>query len=180
VAVEKGTKAVISVNFSAYGKRFSSTIVTLDVSALFGVECDRNSMTTTETPHEAVYCNNCGTANPQHAAVCCNCGHVHARIVEVPREAQSAIVVVEQWFWIALRIICGVSLCIGRVLPASGTTLNAALLGRIFGSLAIPVCIGAVLGGASWARSSRWFLGAALVLPIWTYFATVFGRIHLR
>lgn len=37
--------------------------------------------------------------------------------------------------------------------------------GRIFGALAIPVAIGAVLGSGSWASSSRWFLGAALILP---------------
>jgi hypothetical protein len=137
-------------------------------------------MNTTATPKEVVYCNNCGNANPRHAAVCCNCGHVHARIIEVPREEQRAIVVVERWFWIALRIVCGVALCIGRVLPTSGTTLNAAVLGGIFGSLAIPVGIGAVLGEGNWAESSRWFLGAALVLPIWTYLVTVLGRIHLR
>ena len=137
-------------------------------------------MSATETPNEVVYCNKCGTANPRHAAVCCNCGYVHARTIEVPREEQSGIVLAEQWFWIALRIICGVALCIGRVLPTSGTALNAAVLGRIFGSLAIPVCIGAVLGGGNWARSSRWFLGAALVLPIWAYLVTVFGRVHLR
>jgi len=101
-------------------------------------------------------------------------------MIELPREAQSSIVVVEQWFWIALRIACGVALCIGQVLPTSGTILNASLLGSIFGTLAIPVCIGAVLGDGNWARSSRWFLGAALVLPIVHYLAEVVGRIHLR
>jgi hypothetical protein len=43
--------------------------------------------------------------------------------------SKAALLFVEQWFWIALRIICGVALCIGRVLPTSGAALNAAVLG---------------------------------------------------
>lgn len=136
-------------------------------------------MSATETPKEVVYCNHCGTVNPPRSAVCCNCGHVHARVIEVPPEPKSAIVV-EQWFWIAIRIVCGVSLCIGSVVPLSGTAVNAALLGRIFGSLAIPVVIAAVLGNGNWARSSRWFLGAALILPVAHYAGALFSRIHLR
>jgi hypothetical protein len=134
-------------------------------------------MSATETPNQVVFCNNCGTANPRHAAICCNCGHVHARIIEVPVKAEPAIVI-EQWFWIALRVICGVVLCIARVVPKSGTSVTAALLGSIFGSLAIPVGIAVVLGQGNWARTSRWFLGAALVLPIWSYLVGVLGRIH--
>jgi hypothetical protein len=136
-------------------------------------------MSATGTPDAVVYCNHCGTANPPRTAVCCNCGHVHARVIEVPRGAQSAIVV-EQWFWIAIRIICGVALCIGSVVPISGAPITAALLGGIFGTLAIPVAIAALLGNGNWARSSRWFLGAALILPVWQYIGAVFGRIRLR
>jgi hypothetical protein len=105
--------------------------------------------------------------------------HVHARLIEVPSVAESAIVV-EQWFWIAILIVCGVALCIGSVVPISGAPMTAALLGRIFGALAIPVVVAALLGNANWARSSRWFLGAALILPVGQYIGAVFGRIHLR
>jgi ribosomal protein L40E len=136
-------------------------------------------MDMTEASKEVVYCNHCGTANPPRAAICCNCGHVHAREIVVPPPKESAIVV-EQWFWIALRIICGVGLSVGGVVPLSGATVNAALLGRIFGALAIPVVIAAVFGNGNWARSSRWFLGAALIVPVVRYVVAVFGRIHLR
>ena len=80
------------------------------------------------TPEAFVYCNHCGTANPPRAAVRCNCGHVHARVVEVPHGSASTIVV-EQWFRIALRIACGAALCISSVVPISGATMSAALLG---------------------------------------------------
>jgi hypothetical protein len=136
-------------------------------------------MDATETTREVVYCNNCGTENPPRAAVCCNCGHVHAREIEVAREPQKAIFV-ERWVVIAIRILCGVTLSIARVVPTAGTTVNAALLGRIFGSLAIPVALAAVLGKGNLAKSSRWFLLVALLLPLLHYAGTVFGRIHFR
>ncbi len=136
-------------------------------------------MGTTGASEKVVYCNHCGTANPPRAAVCCNCGHVHAREIVVPPPKESALVL-EQWFWIALRIVCGVGLCVGGVVPLSGATVNAVLLGSIFGELAIPVVIAAVLGNGNWARSSRWFLGVALAVPVLHYVAAVFGRIHFR
>jgi hypothetical protein len=43
---------------------YVNSSVTVDVSGRFGVKCDDNVMSTTETPKEVVYCNNCGTANP--------------------------------------------------------------------------------------------------------------------
>ena len=146
---------------------------------MLGVECDKNTMSATKTPGELLYCNHCGTPNPPRAVVCCNCGHVHAREIELPPEKATAIVV-EQWFWVTLRIVCGVTLCIAGVVPTSGTTLSAALLGRIFGALAIPVVIAAVLGNGNLARSSRWFLGAALVVPVIHYAGTVLSRIRLH
>ena len=149
-------------------------------SVWFGVECDKNAMSATGTPNDAVYCNNCGTANPPRSAVCCNCGHVHARVVEVRDAPTPAIVTIEQWFWIGLRITCGVALCVEGVLPASGSTLNATLLGSIIGSLAIPVLLAALLGNGNWARSSRWFLGAALVLSVTPYLSAIVRRIHFR
>jgi hypothetical protein len=79
-------------------------------------------MSATETPNQVVFCNNCGTANPRHAAICCNCEHVHARIMDVPVEAQPTIVI-EKWFWIALRAACGLALCIARMVPKSGTSI---------------------------------------------------------
>ena len=136
-------------------------------------------MDTTEAPKEVVYCNHCGTANPPRGAVCCNCGHVHALQIAEPPMKESALVV-EPWFWIALRIICGVALCIGGVVPTSGTTVSAVLLGSIVGALAIPVLMAAVLGNGNWGRSSRWFLGTALVVPVIHYLGAVLGRIHLR
>ena len=136
-------------------------------------------MSATETPREVVYCNQCGTENPPRSAVCCNCGHVHAREIDVPREPQRAIVV-ERWLVIAIRILCGVTLCIARAVPMSGATVNPALLGRIFASLAIPVALAAVLGKGNLARSSRWFVLVALLLPLLRYAGAVLGRIHLR
>lgn len=144
-----------------------------------GVKCGVMDAMNTPVPDSAAYCNKCGAANPQSAVVCYTCGHVHTRLIELPPEERRANAI-ELWFWIGLRITCGVALCVGQSLPTSGATLDAALLGRIVGSTAIPVAIGAVLGSGSWARSSRWFLGAALVFPIVHYLSVVFGRIHLR
>lgn len=39
--------------------------------------------------------------------------------------------------------------------------------------LAIPVVIAAVPGNRNWARSSRWFLGTALILPVVQQFSPV-------
>jgi hypothetical protein len=128
---------------------------------------------------EVVYCNHCGTENPPRSAVCCNCGHVHALERPMPPEPPRAMPI-ERWAWIVLRIICGITLCVGRVVPTGGTPLNAALLGRIVGSLAIPIAIGAVVGGGNLAKSSRWFLWSALLLPILHYAGALLSRIHLR
>ena len=97
----------------------------------------------------------------------------------MPTAKESAIAL-EQWFWIVLRFVCGIGICVGGVVPMSGATLNPTILGSIVGALAIPVLISAVLGNGNWARSSRWFLGAALIVPVVHYIAAVFGRIHLR
>lgn len=128
---------------------------------------------------EAAYCNHCGTANPPRAAVCCKCGHVHAREMSVLPEKTSTAVV-EQWFWTSLKIVCGIGICLGGVVPISGAPLDTKLLGSVLGALAIPVLIAAVLGNGDWARSSRWFLGAALLVPIMHYLMSVFARIHLK
>ena len=97
----------------------------------------------------------------------------------MPREPEK-VIVFERWVVIALRIVCGASLCIGRVVPLTGATLNPALLGRAVGSLAIPVALAAVLGKGDLARSSRWFLLVALLLPILHYAGTVLGRLHFQ
>lgn len=128
---------------------------------------------------EVVYCNHCGTANPPRSAVCCNCGHVHAREISSATPKEGAVVV-EQWFWIALRIVCGIGIGLGGTVPISGTTLNTKLLGTMLGALAIPVLIAAVLGNGNWTRSSKWFLGAALVVPVVHYLTAVLARIHLK
>ena len=133
-------------------------------------------MSATEAPAEVVYCNQCGTANPSRSAICCSCGHVHARTMETV-EAKPGITL-EQWFWIVLRIVLGVAICIGRAVPMSGVEISPALLGSVFGSIAIPVAIGVVLGNGNWAKSSRWFLGAALLLPVAHYVGTVLARIR--
>jgi hypothetical protein len=153
-----------------------ATIIAVIYSVLF--ENGRTDPMQT-TSSEVVYCNNCGVANPRNSAICCNCGHVHAITSNTPQQVEP-VVVVEQWFWIVLRIACGVVLSIGYVLPRSGTTLDAAVVGRMFGSIAIPVAIAAVLGGGKWGRSSRWFLGAALALVVVNSLSSVFGRIHFR
>ena len=87
-------------------------------------------------------------------------------------------ITLEQWFWIVLRIVLGVAICIGRAVPMSGVEISPALLGSVFGSIAIPVAIGVVLGNGNWAKSSRWFLGAALLLPVAHYVGTVLARIR--
>ncbi len=136
-------------------------------------------MAETKTATEAVYCNNCGTANPRNSVVCCSCGHVHAITLQVPEQPEPAIVV-EQRFWVALRFACGAYLCIVDVIPSSGTVFSAALAGQIMGALALPVLIAVLLGDGKWGRSSRWFLGAALAISLMHYFRGVFGSIHLR
>ena len=151
----------------------------LDCPGTFSVKCDMNAMSETQTIKEVVFCNHCGAENPPRSAVCCNCGHVHAREIELAHGPEKTVVL-ERWVVIAVRIICGVALCIARVVPTAGTTVNAALLGRIFGSLAIPVALGAVLGKGNLSRSSRWFLLVALLLPLLRYAGMVLGRIHFR
>ena len=47
-------------------------------------------MSTTETPREVIYCNNCGTANLPRSVVCCSCGHVHARPIPLPDQAPTS------------------------------------------------------------------------------------------
>jgi hypothetical protein len=85
---------------------------------------------------------------------------------------------IERWFWISIRISLGLFLCISRELPASGATLTPALLGRIVGSIGVPVGIAAILSSGNWSRFSRWFLGASLILPIIKLAASVVSRIH--
>ena len=58
--------------------------------------------------------------------------------------------------------------------------MSPELLGSIFGTLAVPMVIAVMVGNGNWARSSRWFLGAALAIPVVHYVAAVFGRIHFR
>jgi hypothetical protein len=136
-------------------------------------------MDTTETSKEVIYCNQCGTANPLRTAVCCNCGHVHAAQLAL-RTHKDGVVVVERWFWIILRIACGVAICVSTVVPTSGAVVSPELLGSIFGVLAAPVVIAVMVGNGDWAKSSRWFLGAAVAIPVVHYVATVFARVRLR
>jgi hypothetical protein len=134
-------------------------------------------MPTEEAQNQTVYCNNCGTANPPRSVVCCSCGHAHVRVIEVPPEAKRHIDV-ERWFWISIRILFGLFLCISRELPTSGTTLSAALVARMVASVAVPAGIAAILSGGNWSRFSRWFLGATLILPLVKLAASVVSRIH--
>lgn len=136
-------------------------------------------MNSAEAGNEVVFCNHCGTGNPVRSVVCCNCGHGHALAREVTSEPQKARSI-EQWAWIALRLLCGLTICVGRIVPTGGTTLSSTLIASILGYLAVPVAIAAVLGQGNLARSSRWFLWVCLLLPIFHYAAEVIGRIHHR
>jgi hypothetical protein len=137
-------------------------------------------MNETETASkDAVYCNHCGTQNPPRSVICCGCGHVHAITRDVPESHDEAISV-EQWVWNLLAIGCGVVVCLAHALPTSGALSKAALLGSICGSLAIPVVIGVLVGKGSWAKSSRWFLNAAVALALMRYLGELFGKIHSR
>lgn len=136
-------------------------------------------MSETGTANEATYCNNCGTANPPRSVVCCSCGHVHAITRHLPERREPAIVI-EQWFWVSLRLAFGTYLCVANVLPSSETPFNATVAGQITGSLALPVLLAVLLGGGKWGRSSSWFLGAALAVTIMHYFRGLLGSIHFH
>ena len=137
-------------------------------------------MSTIEAPtrNDSVYCNHCGTANPARSVVCCNCGHVHARTIKIPEFRRTYSM--ERWFWIVLRLVLGLVLCINRALPSSGALLTVASLASIAATISIPVLFAALLGQGNWSRSSRWFLGAALALLAVDLFRHTFSHIHLH
>jgi len=104
---------------------------------------------------------------------------VHTRSLEIP-QPQTSSFDLERWFWIVIRIACGVVVCVGHVLPAGNVVMSPMLLGQIVATFAIPVLFAVLLGWGNWAKASRWFLGGALLEVVFGLMRSMVSRIHYR